>query len=107
MEVIAWGLMGLLMILGLAQIWEWILLYLFSPKVPLLRYSIIPLSGDLENAEQLLNYIKMTSVGNITVLLDEGLSEQSRELVEILASQQPELLLLQKQDLQSIIFNEK
>lgn len=107
MEVIAWCLMGLLMILGLSQIWEWFLLYFLSPKIPLLRYSIIPLSGDLENAEQLLRYIKITSVGNVTILLDEGLSEESREIAEILIAQQPELLLVNKQELQSIIFNEK
>ena len=37
-----------LMVLGAAQLWEFLILWLCRPKVPLLRYEIIPLSGSTD-----------------------------------------------------------
>ncbi len=80
MNVLLWALTGFLMILGVATLWEWLLLYWSRPKLPLLRYEVIPLSGNLENGEQLLRYIALTAGERQVLFLDNDLTPESREL---------------------------
>ena len=88
MNVFSWCLCGFLMILGLAQLWEALLLWWYRPKLPLLRYEVVPLSGQVENGEQLLPFLRLTTAGRQLLLLDFGLDSQSRNLLRQLCSEQ-------------------
>ncbi len=80
MNVLFWAMTGFLLILGVATLWEWLQLHWSRPKLPLLRYEVIPLGGDLENGEQLLRYVSLCAGERRILFLDNGLSPESREL---------------------------
>lgn len=80
MNVLLWCACGFLMFLGVATLWEWLLIGFSRPKYLPLRYEIVPLGGRLENAEQLLRYLALTCGERAMVLVDMGMDEESREL---------------------------
>ena len=106
MNVLLWCVSGFLMIVGLSTVWEWLLLLIHRPKLPLLRYELIPLGGKVENIEQLLQYISLSCGGRVPVLLDLGLDDESWELCRRFCWQKS-VLLLKPQELQTMIFPEK
>ena len=90
--------------MGLAQLWEVILLRWYCPKLPLLRYELIPLSGSVENMEQLLRYVELSSAGTVVLFVDRGLDYASRELCRHFCQQSEGMLLLTEQEVQAMIF---
>ncbi|MBQ8599357.1 MAG: hypothetical protein IJ411_04495 [Oscillospiraceae bacterium] len=104
MNVLLWCITGFLLVLGLAQLWEVILLRWYCPKLPLLRYELIPLSGSVENMEQLLRYVELSSAGTVVLFVDRGLDYASRELCRHFCQQSEGMLLLTEQEVQAMIF---
>ena len=80
MNCLFWALTGFLLILGVAQLWEVVLLRWYRPKLPLYRRELIFLSASAGTVEQQLHYISLTSAAMEIVLVDAGLSEEAREL---------------------------
>ena len=58
MNIFLWCIAVFLMVLGAAQLWEFLILWHCRPKVPLLRYEIIPLSGSTDELQLLLQYVE-------------------------------------------------
>ncbi len=106
MNILLWTAAGFLMILGLASLWEWLLLRWSRPKVPLLRYELIPLSGKVENAEQLLLYISIDAGERQIIFLDNGLEQSSRQHFLSMMEAYPYMKLLDAVDFWKLIFRE-
>ncbi len=105
MNVLLWCISGFLMVMGIAAVWEWMLLFFHRPKMPLLRYELVPLGGKVENMEQLLQYISLNCGDRIPVLLDLGLDDESWELCRRFCWQK-NILLLKPKEMQTMIFAE-
>lgn len=104
MNILLWSITGFLVVLGLAQLWELILLRWYRPKLPLLRWELIPLSGSVENMEQLLRYVELSSAGTAVFFVDQGLDYASRELCRHFCQQTEGIYLLTEQEAQTMIF---
>lgn len=103
MNILLWCLTGFLLILSLSQLWEWFLLFWNRPKAPLLRYTLIPLSGSVENMEQLLRYIRLTCAGSQVLLLDRGMDYASRELCRHFCRGEGFLRLLTEEEVKKLL----
>ncbi len=106
MNILLWTASGFLMILGLASLWEWLLLRWSRPKLPLLRYELIPLSGKLEDSEQLLRYISMGAGERQIIFLDNGLEQSSSQQLMSMMEAYPYMKLLDAVDFWKLIFRE-
>lgn len=106
MTVLLGCIIGFLLILGISQLWEWLLLYWFHPREAPLRYEVIPLKGSVQDLEQLLRYVRLTSEGREIVVVDAELDHDSRELCRHLCAMQPELHFLNMEQAKMLIFPE-
>jgi len=98
--------LAFLLILGISQLWEWLLLWGLRPKKEFLRYEIIPLKGSVQDLEQLLRYVRLSSVRREVVVVDLGLEEESRELCRQLCDLYSELQFLNSEEAKMLIFPE-
>ena len=107
MNIFLWCIAVFLMVLGAAQLWEFLILWLCRPKVPLLRYELVPLSSSAEDLELLLQYVELSSSASKVLLWDEGLSEEGRELCRRICQEHSGLFLVSKEEALSMIFPQK
>lgn len=106
MTVILGCVIGFLLILGISQLWEWLLLYWLHPGREFLRYELIPLKAAPGNLEQLLRYVRLTSEKKEVLIVDVGLEADSRELCRHLCAIEPELHFLNSEEAKMLIFPE-
>jgi len=104
MRVFLWCLLGCLVALGLAQLWEGLLLWGLRPKALPIRYSVLPLRGAVEQPEQLLRYVRFEAGEQRLLLVDCGLDEASRVLCQHFCQQRPGLQLLSPREAAELIF---
>lgn len=104
MNVLLWCITGFLLILGAAQLWEYLILWLCRPKIPLLRYEIIPLSGSTDELELLLQYAELSSSASMILLLDQGLSESGKRLCRRFCEEHSGLRFVTEEEAQNLIF---
>lgn len=107
MTVLLGCILAFLLILGISQLWEWLLLWGLRPKKEFLRYEVIPLKGSVQDLEQLLRYVRLSSVRREVLVVDVGLEEESRELCRQLCAVRPELQFLNSEEAKMLIFPEK
>ncbi len=103
MSLLLWCFGGFLMILGIVQLTEFILLFWNRPTWELARYLTVPLSGHVENMEQLIRYLRILTQwedGRSEIfLLDIGMDDESREVCSLYCEQNEELHLVSAQQL--------
>ena len=107
MNIFLWCIGVFLIVLGAAQLWEFLLIWLCRPKVPLLRYEMIPLSGFTDELELLLQYVELSTSASKVLRWDEGLSEEGRELCRRICQEHNGLFLVSKEEALSMIFPQK
>ncbi len=106
MTVLLGCVIGFLLILGISQLWEWLLLYWFHPKEAPLRYEVIPLKGSPQELEQLLRYVRLTSERKEVMVVDVGMDTDSKQLCRHLCAIRPELHFLSNEQAKMLIFPE-
>lgn len=104
MNAVTWCIAGFLMVLGAAQLWELLILRFCRPKVPLLRYEIVPLSASTEELELLLQYVELSSSASQILLLDQGLSNEGRRLCCRFCEEHSGFLLVGTEEARNMIF---
>ncbi len=107
MNILLWCITGLLLVLGAAQLWEMLILWLCRPKVPLLRYELIPISAPSDELELLLQYVELSSSASTVLLLDQGLSEEGKQFCDHFCEEHGTLLLVTEKEAWEMIFPQK
>lgn len=106
MTVLLAVFLGFLAILGLAQLWEWLLLCWLRPKESILRYDVLVLKGPVDNMEQLLRYVRLSSERRELLIVDAGLDADSAALCRHLCAMEPELHFSGAEQAKMLIFPE-
>lgn len=111
MELLVWSVVGFLMILGIVQLAEYVLLFWNRPKLGLRRYTVVPLAGEIENMEQLLRYIRLVANWedgeSLILVLDQGMDDNSRELCRCFCRHYPEVRLMSPEETAALVLGKE
>ncbi len=93
---IIYGVILFLAVVGVVQIIAWIKYFLLKPEQEVTAYLALPISGHVENIEQLLRYYRhrlewdMPSAGVEKIIItDEGMDAATAEVCRKFCSENP------------------
>ena len=98
-EGLAFSVVLLLALYGIACLMHRLILLILQPEKPLCSFSVVFLRQDTRNCEQIVRYFRAKAEkGDVLLLVDNGLPDSEKEIVRCLCKDRHDIRFLDAQN---------